>query len=260
MEFHRGTIRTIAMALGVILPISSFGACETQSGPMTAAWVELYTSEGCSSCPPAEQQINRLRQTLTPTADIVLLALHVNYWDYLGWKDSYAKGSFSDRQSALVHANRHSTVYTPQVFLNGVEIPSWGSGLRSQVMRLNAQPAVANIHLRANRTKSGALAVGTEAKSTEPSDSTGLYLAITESGLVSTVTKGENSGETLTHDYVVREWIGPIHLSRGEARMRREIALPPTWNRTRLEIVAFIQDEHSGRVLQAVSTKQCGSL
>jgi hypothetical protein len=84
-----------------------------------------------------------------------------------------------------------------------------------------------------------------------------LYLALAESGLSSSVRRGENSGATLAHDHVVREWIGPVRFSAGSAKLQREIALPPAWKRANLELVAFVQDLRTGSVLQALSANQC---
>jgi hypothetical protein len=123
------------------------------------------------------------------------------------------------------------------------------------VRQLNALPAAADIRIRANLTSGGALALSAEAHA--GANPAALYLAVTESGLVSNVTRGENGGVTLAHDHVVREWIGPIRLAGGAARVQREIALPAAWNRERLDLVAFVQDERSGGVLQALNAKQC---
>ncbi len=84
-----------------------------------------------------------------------------------------------------------------------------------------------------------------------------LYLAVTESGLESKVTRGENAGATLAHDHVVREWIGPLRLADGALRTQREIAIPATWNVARLNVVGFVENEKTGDVLQAVSTGTC---
>ncbi len=219
--------------------------------------VELYTSEGCSSCPPADRQLSILRQALDPTADVVPLALHVGYWDYIGWKDPYAQSAFGERQSWLARANRQRSVYTPQFFVGGVEPRAARVALRDEVRRLNATTAAAALRLQASLPPQGALALSAEATMRAGDDSAALYIAVAESGLVSKVARGENGGATLSHDHVVREWIGPIRLSAGTASVRREMVPPPAWNRTRLEIVAFVQDERSGRVLQTVSAKPC---
>lgn len=257
MNSRTFAICAIAAASSVVLPATSFAGCEVRSGPKTAALVELYTSEGCSSCPPADRQLSHLRQELDPAAEVVPLALHVGYWDYIGWKDPYAQETFGERQSWLVHANKQKIVYTPQFFVGGAELRSRQGTLRDEVRRLNAMPAGAAIRVQASLSPSGALALSADATSRTGADPLALYLAVTESGLVSKVTRGENGGVTLTHDHVVREWIGPIRLSGGTAQVRREIALPPAWNRAQLELIAFVQDERSGTVLQAVGARQC---
>ncbi len=247
----------IAAASSAAMPLAAIAACDARSGPKTAALVELYTSEGCSSCPPADRQLSRLRQSLDPVAEAVPLALHVGYWDYIGWKDIYAQPVFEQRQSWLVRANRLHTIYTPQFFVNGMELRSWRSSLQTKVRLLNAEPAAASIHLRANIAANGVLALDVEAKTHAGADPAALYLALAENGLTSKVTRGENSGATLAHDHVARVWIGPVRFVAGAARVRREIALPAAWKRARLELVAFVQDERTGGVLQALSARQC---
>jgi hypothetical protein len=254
---RRRSLIWLAAASCAALPAVNFAACEGHSGPNTVALVELYTSEGCSSCPPADQEISRLRQVLDPAAEAVPLALHVGYWDYIGWKDPYAQSSFAERQSWLVHANRHTTVFTPQFFVGGTELRAWRESLRDAVRSLNAQPARARIQVRAGLASSGALVLSADATTQGSTDPAALYLALTESGLASSVKRGENAGRTLAHDHVVREWIGPIPLIGGAAQVRREIALPAAWNRARLELVAFVQDERSGSVLQALGAQAC---
>ncbi len=149
MNSHGLAICLVAAASAAAMPLAAIAACDAQSGPNTAALVELYTSEGCSSCPPAEQQLHRLRQALDPAAEVVPLGLHVGYWDYIGWKDPYAQAAFGERQNWLVHANRQQTVYTPQFFIGGAELRSWRGALRDKVRQLNALPAAAAIHVRA---------------------------------------------------------------------------------------------------------------
>ena len=247
----------LVTASSAALPLTAVAACDARSGPNTAALVELYTSEGCSSCPPADQQLSRLRQALDPAAEVVPLALHVGYWDYIGWKDPYAQDRFGERQSWLVRANQHKTVYTPQFFVGGAELRAWRGGLRDTVRQLNARPAAAAIHISANITPQGVLTLKAEATARAGAEPAALYLALAESGLVSKVTRGENGGVTLAHAHVVRAWIGPVRLSEGAARLQRDIALPADWNRARLEVVAFVQGERTGGVLQAVSANRC---
>lgn len=239
-----------------VLPTMGFSACDVRSGPKTAALVELYTSEGCSSCPPADRQLSRLRQTLDSAAEVVPLALHVNYWDYIGWKDAYAQVVFGERQSWLVHANQERTVYTPQFFVGGVDLRSRQGGLSEQVKQLNALPATAAIRVKAELTAHGLLSLNAEA--TAPTaQPAALYLVVTENGFVSKVTRGENQGVTLAHDHLARAWIGPIRLEQGVAKVQRHVALPADWSRPQLEVIAFVQDERNGKVLQALRAVKC---
>ena len=257
MDTREFALCALAAVFSAALPAAAFADCDARSGPKTAALVELYTSEGCSSCPPADQQLSRLRQALDPAAEVVTLALHVDFWDYIGWKDPYAQGGFGERQSWLVRANQHKTVYTPQFFVGGTELRSWRGALPDQVRQLNALPAAAAIRIQASAVRGGALALSAEATTRGAVGPAALYLALAESGLASKVTRGENSGATLVHDHVVREWFGPIRFIAGAAHVQRDVALPAAWNRARLEVIAFVQDARSGRVLQALSAQQC---
>ena len=111
--------------------------CVSESGPSTAALVELYTSEGCSSCPPAERWLGGL--PALPRHRVVPLALHVDYWDYIGWKDPYAKREFSLRQRKLSQLQRMALVYTPQVMLQGRDFRGWGTkAFDEAVERINS--------------------------------------------------------------------------------------------------------------------------
>lgn len=257
MSLQGFALRMFVAASSAALPLAAFGACDAHSGAKTAALVELYTSEGCSSCPPADKQLSRLRQSLEPAAEVVPLALHVGYWDYIGWKDPYAQDGFAERQNWLVRVNRQKTVYTPQFFVGGSELRSWRGRLRDEVRQLNARPAAAAIHVSGSVAPNGALALQAEATTRDAAVPATLYLALAESGLVSNVTRGENGGVMLAHDHVVRVWVGPVRLNAGAARVERQIALPAAWSRARLEVVTFVQDERTGGVLQALSAQQC---
>jgi hypothetical protein len=254
---HRTTVTATVLAIAAaLLPLQGHAGCVAQSGPRTAALVELYTSEGCSSCPPADRQLSRLPQALDAGAMVVPLSLHVDYWDYIGWSDPFAQSVFVTRQRWLVHANQGTVVYTPHFFVGGTEFRSWEGSLRDEVRRMNATTAAAQVRIEANVNAGGMLSLSASAIA-PPGTASDLYLAVNESGLVSKVMRGENSGVTLTHDHVVRTWIGPIPLVGGEARVSREVALPSSWNRARLEVVGFVEDGRSGKVLQAVSAQQC---
>jgi hypothetical protein len=243
----------LAAVTTVSIPATTHAACEARSGPATAALVELYTSQGCSSCPPADRRLSQLRQSLGAKAEAVPLSLHVGYWDYIGWHDPFSQPAFEQRQRRLVALNRHQTVYTPHFFVGGTELGLQRSALGGEVERVNAKPAEAAIRVAGSPASGGALSVSVDATAKARGTQASLYLAITESGLVSKVARGENEGTTLRHDHVVRAWLGPIHLSEGAVHMQRDIVLDPAWNRAQLELVAFVEDDRTGTVLQAVN-------
>ncbi|CAN7544680.1 DUF1223 domain-containing protein [Trinickia sp. LjRoot230] len=241
-------------------------ACSATSGALTAALVELYTSEGCSSCPPADRYLSELN--VKPGMGLVIpIGLHVTYWDALGWKDVAAQRLFDERQAALVAAHRGRLVYTPQFFLNGVELRAWQDALPAAIHRANARSAPIVITLHAAAEKSSdtlALDVHIAPHGSARIDGA-LYLALTESALVSHVVRGENQGATLSHDNVARVLIGPIALDQTQTQaraagidIRRRVRLSPQWQRTHLRIVAFVQDAR-GDIVQALSVGPCES-
>jgi hypothetical protein len=107
-----------ALAVALLAPTFSWAACDLMSGPKTAALVELYTSEGCSSCPPADKRLSQFPSRQYPYEQVVPISLHVDYWDYIGWREPFAQAQFAERQSWLVRTNGHKTVYTPHFFVS----------------------------------------------------------------------------------------------------------------------------------------------
>ncbi|WP_035819265.1 DUF1223 domain-containing protein [Janthinobacterium sp. RA13] len=231
--------------------------CAVQSGPQTAALVELYSSEGCSSCPPADQGLSALRKEAGAASLIVPLALHVTYWDQIGWKDPLAQAQFDARQAELLRHQPRHVAYTPQFFVGGTELRSWDTQLPAAIRRINATAAPVKIDLSATPGPGGKLLL--EAHASAPDAQTGgqLYVAISESAIVSKVLRGENRGATLQHDAAVRLWLGPVALAQGRAQLRREINLPASWRPEQLQVVAFVQRADSSAILQAVSTASC---
>jgi hypothetical protein len=250
-------LTALACALSTALPSYAGNVCEVKSGVGTAALVELYTSEGCSSCPPADKQLSRLNE-LAPGAAIVPLSLHVTYWDNIGWKDVFAQEKFDDRQSALLADKVNHVVYTPQFFVAGSELRSWHDNLPNAIRQINLRPAPVSIRLKTAAVDNGKAVLDVDVMSNNAQVAAGdVYLALTESDLSSHVLRGENSGATLHHDNTVRWWLGPIALNNGSAHLHQEVKLSPSWNKRHLQAVAFVQEPHQGRVLQAVSTAQC---
>jgi len=228
------------------------GQCTARSGERTTALVELYTSEGCSSCPPADRWLSHVGRAYRPD-QVVPLALHVDYWDYIGWKDPYAKREFSQRQRRLSQLQRAALVYTPQVLVQGADFRTWGGAdFDRAVARINAQPARARLELEIVAALPGALQLRVQANATDPAE-LALYIAAYESRLESRVSAGENQGRVLSHDYVALEWQGPYGV--GERQLK--LPLLPQAKAADSGVVAFVQNRRTAEVLQALALAVC---
>ncbi len=243
---------------------SCFGTQRVSSGTSSIAIAELYTSEGCDSCPPADKWFS----TLNVKKDgVVPLAFHVDYWDYIGWKDRFAKPIYSERQRELVRRQGGRTSYTPQVMLNGRNqstgsiFSSFGANLKV----IAARPPRADLALEFATATSGldAVLTATLPQVSDRADAA-VFLAITENNLSNRVTAGENRGSTLKHDHVVRALHGPLvgeAKDRAEGRfvIKRPIAFEQDWKRADLSLVAFVQSTRTGEIYQALSTPVCAN-
>lgn len=247
---------------GVFLS-SALGAaeCKARSPAGTVALVELYTSEGCDSCPPADRWLSSLASRGYGPERVVPLALHVDYWDYIGWKDPYAQARFTSRQRKLAQLTRSAIVYTPQVLLQGRDFRGWGGpGFDEAVKRINGRPARASIELSLDTRGKGGFQVDAVAELREASQrpEAALYLAAYENKLLSKVRAGENRGRTLAHDFVVFEWVGPLEFKGGlRLAERRVLPLLPSANPGHSGVVAFVQNRASSEVLQALLLPAC---
>jgi hypothetical protein len=260
----RHRIALLAACLGALLASSATFAmscdavAKASSGPSTTTIAELYTSEGCDSCPPADKWFSSLSPE---NGAVVPLAFHVGYWDYIGWRDRFAKPAFADRQRSAVSRRGSRTVYTPQVMLDGKDVRSWSlnEGFQSVVREVAGRPARASLNLEA-AAGTDLLSLGLKVNVPDAAlrHESALFLAVTENHLMSRVTAGENKGTTLRHDHVVRELIGPIALRvDGPLDIRRIVPMADDWKRRDLAVVAFVQDQRNGEVLQALSTPLC---
>ena len=180
----------LAALLAAALTPAQAGECSARSGPHTAALVELYTSEGCDSCPPADRWLQGLGARGYAPERVVPLSLHVNYWDYIGWKDPYAQQRFSDRQRRLAQVMRARIVYTPQVLLQGRDFRSWHTGAFDEaVAKIYARPPEASIALRLGGGWGDTLDTQVSASLRDPAGQADavLYLASYENKLASSV-------------------------------------------------------------------------
>ncbi len=231
-------------------------ACVATSGAQRAVLLELYTSEGCDSCPPADRRMSQLKSQVEAGGRLVPLAFHVDYWDRLGWADRFASPRYTQRQYAMSSLAGSRLVYTPQFLKNGRDWRSGGSPLDGIG---DARPG-AGIVLQLGTTGGGKLAVGGEVTVAGATPAAEAWLALYENNLESQVRAGENSGKTLHHDYVVRRLIGPLTPDKqGRVVLRQEFALEADWKRADLGVAAFVQDKTTGEILQAVQRPACAS-
>jgi len=247
-------LAVFAAGAAIAVPAAA-DVCSATSGPQTVALVELYTSEGCNSCPPADRWLTSTFPSGAAGAKGIALAFHVDYWDRLGWKDRFASPAWTERQYAAAHANRSRLVYTPQVLVQGRDFPDWrGRGSSAAFAAAAAKPARARIALEAESQR-GAIAVKATAHVPAGGDRKGaaLYVALADSQLVSEVKAGENAGVRLTHDHVVRVLRGGIAVNAG-GDAGGDITMPlPTEAGTAMNVVAFVQNTETGDVLQALA-------
>jgi hypothetical protein len=201
------------------------------------AVVELYTSEGCSSCPPADKWLSALKGR----DDVLALAFHVNYWDKLGWPDRFANSATTERQHLLQRASGAPYVYTPQVVMNGQDLRGWSG---AAVKPLPASPVTVALAREGNTVRA---TVGAAA-----SQRLGGYWAVLEDGHQSRVKSGENAGETLAHDHVVTLYQALPAWSAASDAQSFTLNLPAATSKSRR--VAFVVTDPSGtKPLQAVT-------
>jgi hypothetical protein len=255
----------VAIAIGIALgaagvPATAAGGpgCAATSGPGTATLVELYTSEGCSSCPPADRWLSALVRAPSPTGPVVALAFHVDYWDYLGWRDRFARPAFTARQRERVAAGGGEVVYTPQVLVAGRDFRGWGpaTALDRTVADARGRPAPAQLRLELSGPADDWRAQLDGAITVAPGD-TRVWLAVYGDGLASRVTRGENRGRALRHDRVVGQLLGPFAPGPdGRVRAAVRVAPPAGVAATEAGVAAFAE-RSDGTVLQAVALAFC---
>ncbi|CAN5463622.1 DUF1223 domain-containing protein [soil metagenome] len=242
----------------LVLTALSSGASYAETKPGTpgkkAVLVELFTSEGCSSCPPADRVLIAMQAQPLEGIEIITLSEHVSYWNYLGWSDPFSQETFSERQRQYASKIKGSSVYTPQMVING----------KTQLVGSNYLKALAEIKQAALTAKDKISFDVVEQSSdqlklsgtaiTEQKQST-CVAAIVEDGLVSQVKSGENSGARLPHNSVVREWLElgsltaqkPLHFDRN-------VALKKSWNLKNVRVVLFLQTP-TGEVTTAATKR-----
>jgi hypothetical protein len=245
-------ISTIAFLLGASTP-----PAESASDARTAVLVELFTSEGCSTCPPADAFLQKLDAQPLAGEEMIVLSEHVDYWNHIGWKDPYSSRFYSDRQSAYARRLGLSDVYTPQMIVDGttqfvgsdekVADNAFAKALTKPkiAMRLTSVSISATNVLLA-RLETGALQ---ESFGLPMAD---VHVAVALNRAESHVARGENAGRTLTHTAVVRSIVKVGSIQQGRAFAQDiQVKLDPGTDTHNLRLIAFVQEPGQGRVIGA---------
>ena len=270
---HKGTVmrpaRTIAgAAVAVAVAMTAAGEAaqgrrpdDAASVPPVPVVVELFTSQGCSSCPPADSLLRSLaRNQPVPGALIIPLSQHVDYWDRLGWPDPFSSPRFTARQRDYAAAFDAPSIYTPQMVVDGRVglVGSRGAEARAAIRdtrdRLRVPVRIDVAGHPNSRVVEVATAIGPD-RAGASAEALGVWLAITESGLVTDVSAGENRFRRLHHTGVVRhleriDTLSPDAVRDGSPA-RARLRLDPDWDRGRLRAVVFLQERESRRIAGA---------
>lgn len=227
-------------------------ATGAEQGP-TAVVVELFTSEGCSSCPAADQLLARLDKAQpVPQAGIIALEEHVDYWDQQGWRDPFSAHFYTLRQQGYARALAADDVYTPQMVVDGRAAFSGGDATHAlrEIRRAAALPH-ASVSLRRKDDSTVALTVDRIPAGTK---SVEIILAVIEDALSNDVLRGENAGRRLSHAGVARSLVSVASFDARKSPSYvtdAPLHLLPEWNRKNLRVIGFLQDRDSRRILGA---------
>jgi hypothetical protein len=213
------------------------------------AVVELFTSEGCSSCPPADELVAKIQKE-NIDMPVYILAYHVDYWNRLGWKDRFSNAAFSQRQRRYADWLNLSSVYTPQAVVNGSKefVGSEEGALRNAIKSSLQKTSDAQLTLKV--VKSGQRKVTVQYHTEGETTNTSLLLALVQKSAVSKVQRGENSGRTLFHVQIVRnlQTINLVGIGNGSAT----VDLPEGEDKKDVEeVIAFLQKNDNGEIVAA---------
>lgn len=231
---------TLCRILVLASLVASPAAVQAGANSAPFALLELFTSEGCSSCPAADRLLTEIAARARSRGErIITLEFHVDYWNHLGWTDPFSSHEFSVRQNGYARVFRSSQVYTPQLVINGVDqrVGSDRRGVEASIARALSRPSPAT--LRLNVTHEGAVYRVAYLASAVPAGAL-LCVALTDSSAVTRVGAGENSGATLTHTNVVREFVTTPLGDRLEGVVTLRHATTKQTPGTR--VIAFLQD------------------
>lgn len=230
--------------------------CSAKSGATRVSLLELYTSEGCSSCPPADKWLSNLK----PDAQAFIpLAFHVDYWNDIGWVDRFSKAEYSERQRRSAKFSGAHFIYTPQFVINGHDFKGINESRLNLAIAANRKLSPrANLSLETITQTGGETSLKAKAQAVHFTDikNVDIFVVIYENQLSSKVNSGENTGRLLKHDYVVRHLFGAYPLSSNN-EFFKNISLKPEWKVRDAGAVIFAQDSQNGEILQSLQLPFC---
>jgi hypothetical protein len=241
----------------------ALGALRPSAAPATPVVVELFTSEGCESCPPADVLLQQLASTQPVAgAQIIPLSLHVDYWDQLGWKDRFSSAALTSRQRIYGARFNADDIYTPQMVVDGRSafVGSDGAAARRTIEQASSRAhgsIVLQIRVGGFEKELANKAAATVIVQSLPphADPVDVVIAVTEDRIQSKVTAGENHGRTLTHTAVVHDLVTLRDAPDSPVRtVTTALRIDPTWKRQDLRVVAFVQERRGGAILASTVT------
>ncbi len=244
------------MKLTLIAAAAALAACASilpvQAAQTNPVIVELFTSEGCSSCPPADTLLSQYaKSSPVPGVEVIALGEHVDYWNHGGWADPFSAAKFTARQNDYSNAFHLDSVYTPQIIVDGKAqlVGSDDDAARAAIARAARLPKA---EVSVTKTAIGQFSVSvSHLPASAGSDPADVFLAVTEDNLTSSVGGGENAGRHLSHSAVVRELV-PIGTVTGNTfTASPTVTLKSGWRRGHLHAVVFAQERNSRRIVGA---------
>ncbi|HYM01090.1 MAG TPA: DUF1223 domain-containing protein, partial [Blastocatellia bacterium] len=223
----------------------------------TPVLVELFTSEGCSTCPPADKNLADLvKGQPVAGAEVIALGEHVDYWNRLGWKDPFSSREFTQRQTDYSNVFKLDDLYTPQMIVDG-RTQFTGGNLQAALQAIaeagRSPKAEIDLSIKSSTSRSVSVSVLVKKAAEVSGGGADVMLAITESGLQSNVSRGENAGRQLSHSAVTRKLLRIGSVDHSGFSAEKLVSLAPDWKRENMKAVVFVQERVSLHVIGASS-------
>jgi len=254
---------SLVLLTTVIGPAQKMDQPNKQAASAPVVLVELFTSEGCSTCPPADKLLSEIdRDQTVKGVEVIALSEHVDYWNRLGWKDPFSSAQFSQRQNDYSRALGLEDVYTPQMVVDGQTafVGSKRSIALNTIAKAGHSPK-ADVRINVASSVKDSIKVEIQVENlpeVSKKDKAEVMIAVTENGLLSDVSRGENKGKTLGHSAVTRKLTKLTTIEGKSFSGDSTIHLDSSWKRENLRIAVFIQERESRRVIGAKSISVSG--